>query len=66
MRTADPASPIASGGLGYSCIAEVRTVETILDGKPRRLSSGTGDTVASGWTTATATLVRTIERRDAR
>jgi fumarylacetoacetate (FAA) hydrolase len=27
-----PGRPIAAGGLGYSCIAEVRTVETILDG----------------------------------
>jgi fumarylacetoacetate (FAA) hydrolase len=27
-----PGRPIAAGGLGYSCIAEVRTVETILAG----------------------------------
>ena len=33
-RDADggPGKPIAKGGLGYSCLAEVRTVETILDG----------------------------------
>jgi fumarylacetoacetate (FAA) hydrolase len=29
-----PGKPIADGGLGYSCLAEVRTVETILRGKP--------------------------------
>ena len=29
-----PGQPIANGGLGYSCIAEQRTVETIRDGKP--------------------------------
>jgi len=35
-RDADggPGKPIAEGGLGYSCIAEVRTVETINTGKP--------------------------------
>jgi fumarylacetoacetate (FAA) hydrolase len=35
-RDADggPGKPIAEGGLGYSCIAEVRTVETIRTGKP--------------------------------
>jgi len=29
-----PGKPIDQGGLGYSCLAEVRTVETILGGKP--------------------------------
>ena len=29
-----PGRPAASGGIGYSCIAEQRTVETILAGKP--------------------------------
>jgi fumarylacetoacetate (FAA) hydrolase len=28
-----PGLPIARGGRGYSCLAEVRTVETILDGQ---------------------------------
>src|SRR5688500_1124199 len=34
-RDADggPGKPIARGGNGYSCLAEVRTVETILDGQ---------------------------------
>src|SRR3546814_6026601 len=36
-RDADggPGRPIADGGLGYSCVAELRTVETIRDGKPQ-------------------------------
>ncbi|WP_028081614.1 fumarylacetoacetate hydrolase family protein [Solimonas soli] len=36
-RDADggPGRPIAEGGLGYSCIAEMRMVETIREGKPR-------------------------------
>ncbi|MDP2296086.1 MAG: fumarylacetoacetate hydrolase family protein [Pseudolabrys sp.] len=29
-----PGKPIAEGGLGYSCIAELRTVETLQQGKP--------------------------------
>lgn len=29
-----PGRPVAEGGLGYSCIAEIRTIETIRDGKP--------------------------------
>lgn len=35
-RAADggPGLPVAQGGTGYSCIAEQRTVETILAGKP--------------------------------
>jgi fumarylacetoacetate (FAA) hydrolase len=35
-RCADggPGKPVAEGGLGYSCIAEQRMIETILTGKP--------------------------------
>jgi fumarylacetoacetate (FAA) hydrolase len=29
-----PGKPIAEGGAGYSCIAELRTIETISDGRP--------------------------------
>jgi fumarylacetoacetate (FAA) hydrolase len=29
-----PGKPIREGGLGYSCLAEQRTVETIRNGKP--------------------------------
>lgn len=40
-----PGKPIARGGRGYSCLAEVRTVETILDGKPATEFLKAGDTV---------------------
>jgi fumarylacetoacetate (FAA) hydrolase len=40
-----PGRPIDQGGLGYSCIAEVRTVETLLEGKPRTEFLRHGDTV---------------------
>ena len=46
-RDADggPGRPIARGGKGYSCLAEVRTVETLLDGKPATPFLKAGDTV---------------------
>ncbi|MBO9709674.1 MAG: fumarylacetoacetate hydrolase family protein [Caulobacter sp.] len=46
-RDADggPGKPIADGGLGYSCLAEVRTVETLLTGHPKTPFLKTGDTV---------------------
>ncbi len=40
-----PGKPIAEGGHGYSCIAEVRTVETILRGKAETPFLKSGDTV---------------------
>jgi fumarylacetoacetate (FAA) hydrolase len=40
-----PGKPIADGGLGYSCLAEVRTVETIVGGKPTTPFMQAGDTV---------------------
>ena len=30
-----PGKPIVQGGVGYSCLAEVRVIETILDGAPK-------------------------------
>jgi fumarylacetoacetate (FAA) hydrolase len=46
-RDADggPGKPIDQGGVGYSCLAEVRTVETILGGKPVTPFMKAGDTV---------------------
>ena len=41
-----PGKPVAAGGLGYSCIAEVRMVETILQGKPETDFLKAGDRVA--------------------
>ena len=40
-----PGLPIADGGVGYSCLAEQRTVETILSGAPRTPFLAFGDTV---------------------
>src|SRR3954468_8874770 len=40
-----PGKPIADGGLGYSCIAEVRTVETILEGEAKTPFLKAGDNV---------------------
>lgn len=48
-----PGKPIAEGGVGYSCLAEVRTVETLLYGEARTPFLRHGDTVR-------------IEMRDAR
>lgn len=46
-RDADggPGRPVADGGVGYSCIAEVRMIETIRDGKPATPYLVPGDTV---------------------
>ena len=46
-RDADggPGKPVDRGGRGYSCLAEVRTVETILDGKPATPFLKHGDVV---------------------
>ena len=46
-RDADggPGKPVSEGGLGYSCIAEVRTVETILRGAAETPFLKHGDTV---------------------
>jgi fumarylacetoacetate (FAA) hydrolase len=40
-----PGKPIPQGGVGYSCLAEVRTVETILGGKPVTPFLKAGDVV---------------------
>jgi fumarylacetoacetate (FAA) hydrolase len=46
-RDADggPGKPIAAGGVGYACIAELRTIETIEGGKPVTPFLTAGDTV---------------------
>jgi fumarylacetoacetate (FAA) hydrolase len=40
-----PGKPIADGGLGYSCLAEIRTVETLLHGAPKTPFLRFGDRV---------------------
>ena len=41
----DPGKPVAEGGLGYSCIAEIRMIETIADGEAKTPFMKPGDTV---------------------
>jgi fumarylacetoacetate (FAA) hydrolase len=48
-----PGKPISDGGVGYSCLAEVRTAETLVEGRPRTPFLKAGDVVR-------------IEMRDAR
>ena len=45
MQMAGRANQLADGGLGYSCLAEVRTIETILRGKAETPFMKPGDTV---------------------
>ncbi|MCA3256112.1 MAG: fumarylacetoacetate hydrolase family protein [Alphaproteobacteria bacterium] len=40
-----PGRPVAAGGLGYSCIAEIRMIETIEGGAPKTPFLRHGDTV---------------------
>ena len=46
-RDADggPGKPMAEGGIGYSCIAEIRSVETIQHGAPKTPFLNYGDRV---------------------
>jgi fumarylacetoacetate (FAA) hydrolase len=46
-RDADggPGKPIGEGGVGYSCIAELRSVETILHGAPKTSFLNYGDRI---------------------
>jgi fumarylacetoacetate (FAA) hydrolase len=46
-RAADggPGRPISSGGVGYSCLAELRVVESLLEGKARTPFLRSGDRV---------------------
>ncbi len=41
----DPGKPVSEGGLGYSCIAEIRMIETIDSGEARTRFMEPGDTV---------------------
>ncbi|MGB3752274.1 MAG: fumarylacetoacetate hydrolase family protein [Parerythrobacter sp.] len=40
-----PGKPVADGGAGYSCIAEIRMIETIQDGEAKTRFMAPGDTV---------------------
>ena len=41
----DPGKPCSEGGLGYSCIAEIRMIETIQEGEAKTPFMSAGDTV---------------------
>jgi fumarylacetoacetate (FAA) hydrolase len=41
-----PGKPVSEGGVGYSCIAEIRMIETIQDGKPTTPFMKFGDRVS--------------------
>lgn len=41
-----PGKPVKEGGVGYSCIAEIRMIETIQDGKPSTAFMQFGDNIA--------------------
>ena len=43
--TSGPGRPVEEGGAGYTCIAELRSVETILEGKPKTPFLKFGDVV---------------------
>ncbi|ODT86049.1 fumarylacetoacetate hydrolase family protein [Phenylobacterium sp. SCN 70-31] len=59
-----PGKAIAEGGVGYSCLAEVRTIETILTGKPSTPFLRDGDVVRIQMVDARRhTLFGAIEQR---
>jgi fumarylacetoacetate (FAA) hydrolase len=59
-----PARPIAAGGPGYSCIAELRMIETIEHGEPRTPFMRFGDTVRIEMTDAAGdSIFGAIEQR---
>ena len=59
-----PGKAIAEGGVGYSCLAEVRTIETILNGKPSTPFLRDGDVVRIQMVDARRhTLFGAIEQR---
>lgn len=59
-----PGKPIADGGVGYSCIAEIRTIETINDGKPTTPFMRFGDRIRIEMNDANgASIFGTIEQK---
>ena len=66
----EPGKPIAHGGVGYSCIAEIRMIETINDGKPSTTFMQFGDTVKISMTDANGhslfgDIYQTVKQRKA-
>jgi fumarylacetoacetate (FAA) hydrolase len=62
-----PGKPVQQGGAGYTCLAEVRTVETLVAGKPKTPFLNFGDIVRLDMCDATgASIFGAIEQRVAR
>ena len=61
-----PGKPIAEGGLGYSCIAEQRTVETIVGGEARTPFMRFGDRIRVEMKDAGQSIFGAIEQEVAR
>lgn len=64
-----PGKPIDAGGVGYSCIAEVRTIETIKDGKPSTSFMKFGDRIRiemndAGGQSIFGTIDQVVEKYD--
>lgn len=73
-RDGGPGAPVAAGGRGYSCIAELRTVETLLHGAPQSEFLRFGETVRIEMSDARGRSIfgvieqrveQRVERRDA-
>ncbi|MEM9288913.1 MAG: fumarylacetoacetate hydrolase family protein [Pseudomonadota bacterium] len=63
-KDGSPGRPVAEGGLGYSCIAEIRTIETINDGAAKTPFMSPGDTVKIEMRDASGTSIfGAIEQR---
>ena len=59
-----PGRPVADGGVGYSCLAEIRTIETLLHGAPRTPFLKFGDRVRiEMFDAAGASIFGAIEQR---
>jgi fumarylacetoacetate (FAA) hydrolase len=62
-----PGKPVDQGGAGYTCLAEVRTIETILEGKPKTPFLRFGDRVRIEMLDATGhSIFGAIEQQVAR
>ena len=64
-----PGKPIAEGGVGYSCVAEIRMIETIESGAPKTPFLQFGDTVRiemrdAGGQSIFGAIEQTIEHAD--
>jgi fumarylacetoacetate (FAA) hydrolase len=62
-RDGSPGRPVGEGGLGYSCIAELRTVETINTGKPATPFMRFGDRIEIEMRDAAGSIFGVIDQQ---